>query len=219
MISMKPPHKFFDVVMDNDLEELSLFLIQKQEEILNNKIPGFNEEDLSKFDKMNGVTTQLGHCYNIFDKEYFGHDALRDLHRELRNVMHQACDYYGINYDDQKYIIHAWYNLDYKTQNIENGVSPLKNSNHFHDHMAGEGAPFFHGYYCVNAEPSSTFYKIGGIDGELFENVNKNNRAIISETGHPHGRDDWFEDKPRITIAYDIKPSAGLDIPLNWMIL
>jgi hypothetical protein len=41
-------------------------------------------------------------------------------------------------------------------------------------------------------------------DRMYFENINKNNRLVVSETGHPHGRDDWYEERPRITIAYDI---------------
>ena len=72
--------------------------------------------------------------------------------------------------------------------------------------MGGEGSPVFHGYYCINAEPSKTFYNINR-SGQIFENINKNNRAILSETGHPHGRDDWFEEKPRVTIAYDVTPN------------
>ena len=215
MIKDKPAHKFFNVIMNNDLEKLSSFLIQKRDDILNGLIPGIPEAELKKYDKFNGPATQLGSYYNIFDKEHFGCDELRDLHRELRNTLKRACEYYGIDYDSQNYIIHGWYNLDY----AGDGVSPLKNSNHFHDHMAGEGVPYFHGYYCVNAEPSSTFYKIGGIDGELFENVNVNNRAIISETGHPHGRDDWSEKSPRITIAYDIKQSNGSEIDEHWIVL
>jgi hypothetical protein len=79
------------------------------------------------------------------------------------------------------------------------------------------GAPIFHGYYCVNAEPSITYYKINGND--LFENHNKNNRAIVSETGHPHGRDDWYEDKPRITIAYDIAPKNSHVVTDLWISL
>ena len=216
MIAMKPAHKFFDVILENDLEKLTNFLMIKQEQILSGLIPGFPKDKLQQFNKFNGPTTQLGDYYNIFDKENFGDDALRDLHREIRNATKSACEYYGINYEEQKYIIHGWYNLDYKTEN-ENGVSPLKHEENFHDHMAGEGAPYFHGYYCVNAEPSSTWYKINGID--LFENINKNNRAIVSETGHPHGRDDWYDEKPRITIAYDIKPSAGEEMPEHWIIL
>lgn len=217
MISMKQPHKFFDVIMNNDLEKLSLFLTQKQQDILDGKIPGFPEEELKKYNNLNGPATQLGEYYNIFDKENFGCDELRDLHRELRNLTKEACEYYQINYDEQQYIIHGWFNLDHKTEGT--GVSPIKHSQNFHDHMAGEGAPYFHGYYCVNAEPSSTFYKIGGIDGDLFENINKNNRAIVSETGHPHGRDDWFSDNPRITVAYDIKPNFDEELPKHWIVL
>ena len=39
-----------------------------------------------------------------------------------------------------------------------------------------------------------------------IENVNKNNRLILSETGHPHGIGPWPFDKPRITLAYDVSP-------------
>jgi hypothetical protein len=215
MISMRKPHKFFDIIMQNDLEKLSLFLIQKQEEILSGIIPGIPEEELKKYDKFNGPTTQLGKYYNIFDKENFGCDELRDLHRDLRLVTRQACEYYEIDFDNSSYMIHGWYNLDYGGGK----VSPLHEEGTFHDHAEGTGAPIFHGYYCVSAEPSVTFYKIGGIDGELFENVNKNNRAIVSETGHPHGRDDWFEEFPRITVAYDIAPKDSRVITDKWIVL
>lgn len=213
---IKKPHKFFEVIMENDLNELFQFLSEKQDQILDGLIPGIPEEQRIKFNKFNGGTTQLGNYYNIFDKRYFGHDALRDLHRELRGTMKIAAEYYEINYDAESYMIHGWYNLDYKSGN-DNGISPLKNMNNFHDHMNGEGAPFFHGYYCVNAEPSSTYYKIGGPDGDPFENINKNNRAIVSETGHPHGRDDWYDEKPRITIAYDIAPKGHNTNDETWI--
>ena len=39
---------------------------------------------------------------------------------------------------------------------------------HFHDKV---GAPHFHGYYCVNAEPSITYYNI---NDNIVENHNKN---------------------------------------------
>jgi hypothetical protein len=60
----------------------------------------------------------------------------------------------------------------------------------------------FHGYYCVKAEPSVTHYKIN--NSTPFENINKNNRLILSEMGHPHAMADWEWDGPRITVAYDI---------------
>ena len=67
-----------------------------------------------------------------------------------------------------------------------------------------------HGYYCVNAEPSVTYYNIDKKD-VIFENVNINNRAILSETSHPHMKGKWSEDKPRITIAYDIVTKREVD--------
>ena len=65
---IKKEHKFFEVVMENDLVELNSFLIKKQEEILAGSIPGIPSEELLKYDKLNGVTTQLSRYYNIFDK-------------------------------------------------------------------------------------------------------------------------------------------------------
>jgi hypothetical protein len=43
-------------------------------------------------------------------------------------------------------------------------------------------------------------------DKEEVININKNNRAILSETGHSHAMADWDWEGPRITIAYDVVP-------------
>lgn len=202
MIAMnKPPHKFFDVHLDNNLEELSAYLMAKQDELLDGKIGNVPAEELSKYGKHNGPATQLGRYYNVFT---FDNESISKLKQELKKLIIDACSYYGINFDAQKYAIHGWFNVDPKSEGGH--VSPLHNDKFFHDHMGGEGAPVFHGYYCINAEPSSTFYKING--ETPFENINKNNRAIVSETGHPHGRDDWYQDSPRITLAYDIAPAV-----------
>ena len=151
--------------------------------------------------------------YNVFNLD---HPGIQELHKGLKNAVMEASEYYGFNFEEQNYIVHGWFNLDYATQGA-NVVSPLKKNDHFHDHMGGEGAPVFHGYYCVYAEPSITYYKINNTE-PIFENINKNNRLIVSETGHPHGRDDWYDEKPRITIAYDIMPKGNDDI-VNWITL
>jgi len=72
------------------------------------------------------------------------------------------------------------------------------------------GIPDFHGYYCINAEPSVTIYKLES--GELFQNINKNNRAILSETGLLHGRGYWKENSKRITLGYSIQPADSFDV-------
>ena len=208
MKNPKPEHKFFDRFLNNDLDFLFDYLVKKQKDLLSGKIGNIPEEVLSQYTEVNGPSTQLGQYYNIFN---FDSKEIENLKDALKSIIVEACEYYGLNYDQQNYHINGWFNLDFQSPEDKNdGVSPLKHDDHYHDHMGGEGAPVFHGYYCVNAEPSKTFYKINR-GTEIFENINKNNRAIISETGHPHGRDDWYEDKPRITIAYDIAPGLVQD--------
>lgn len=219
---LKKPHKFFDIMLDNDLNHLKQFLSKMEDDILDNNILRIPESDISKYGKKMGSATKIGiEYYNIFT---FVHPGIHSLYTGLRDLMKDVCKYYEIDFYKEKYLIHGWFNLDYATPNRGKfgGVNPIKNPEHFHDHMSGIGAPTFHGYYCVDAEPSSTFYLIDRDKENLFENINKNNRAIISETGHPHGRDDWFEESPRITIAYDMVPismmtnsSPGKWIPLS----
>ena len=200
MKNPKPDHKFFDRVLDNDLEDLYLYLYSKAEDLVAGKIGNIPQEVLSKFTMLNGPATQLGEYYNIFT---WDHPGIIKLKESLRDIILEASDYYGIDFEQENYHINGWFNLDFQSpEDRSDGVSPLKHAEHYHDHAGGTGAPVFHGYYCVNAEPSSTFYKINRVSD--FENINRNNRAIVSETGHPHGRDDWYEDRPRITIAYDI---------------
>lgn len=200
MKNPKPPHKFFEKFLNNDLDALFNYLYKRAEDIVSGNIESIPKDVLSKFSMENGPATQLGQYYNIFTWE---NESIQNLKDALRELVIEASEYYGIDFEEENYYISGWFNLDFMSpENREYGVSPLKDSTHYHDHAGGTGAPIFHGYYCVNAEPSSTFYKI---DRERdFENINKNNRAIISETGHPHGRDDWYEQKPRVTIAYDI---------------
>lgn len=209
--SIKPTHRFFERQLDNDLEDLYSFLDKKLDDILISNIFDIPAEELSKFNRINGAPTQLGQYYNIFT---FDHPGIKSLHQAISSMMNEAKEYYGLN-EDIKFYLSGWFNLDYKTENVNYGVSPIRDPKFFHDHMNGEGSPVFHGYYCVNAEPSITYYDIDK-SGNIFENINKNNRAILSETGHPHGRDDWFEDKPRVTIAYDVTPYSfgGLWIEL-----
>jgi hypothetical protein len=200
LISPKPPHKFFDRFLDNDLDDMYSYLYLKAQDLVAGKIGNVPQEILSKFNIYNGAPTQLGDYYNIFTWDHPGIKKLKDA---LADTIQEACEYYGIDYAKENYFINGWFNLDFKTEGEGAGVSPLKHPEHYHDHAGGTGIPVFHGYYCVNAEPSSTFYKIKDTD-TVFENINKNNRLVVSETGHPHGRDDWFDDRYRITIAYDI---------------
>lgn len=192
----KPKHKFFERNLNNNLEELTNFLSQKMLELSEGNIPNITKEQYDIV-KDNAASTRLGPHYNIFQ---FHNKEIHNVYSAVSEMIKEACDYYGIDFKENNYMIQGWFNFDkYKKP------EPLPDS-YLHDHMNGKGAPDFHGYYCVNAEPSNTYYKIGGIDGERFTNLNKNNRAILSETGHPHGIQSWDRDDFRITIAYDVVP-------------
>lgn len=202
-IKLKPPHKFFERYLDNDLEDLYNYLENKLDEMLSGNL-GIPDDILSRYTKYTGAATQLGQNYNVF---LFDHPGILALQEGLRSAIAEAVDYYDLS-KDLKFKLRGWFNFDQKADS-SGSVNPTKDSVFFHDHMGGEGAPVFHGYYCVHAEPSITFYDIDR-KGNIFENINKNNRLILSETGHPHGRDDWHDDKPRITVAYDISPNQHM---------
>lgn len=207
MISMsKPNHKFFERTLDNDLDDLKAYLIELNDKILNGNVPNIDYQTAQSARAIH----DLGNKYNIFQ---FHNESIYNLYYALREMVLEACDYYNINFKDQKYMVQGWFNMN-AIKNPE-----LEKNTHYHDHLGGTGIPNFHGYYCVDAEPSSTYYKIGGHDGITFENINKNNKAIISETGHPHGIGPWEYEKPRITIAYDVSPLKvmGGDLEQHWV--
>lgn len=183
------PHKFFERFLDNDLEDLTEFLQFQYKRIENGELIKGPKNIITPWDSSKSETTIQHDRYNVFQ---FYHPAIHKLISAIRSMTIEACEYYGYNFEKEQFMAQGWFNINY----IKKGKLD------WHDH-SGQGAPFFHGYYCVNAEPSSTHYRV--FDKEV-ENINKNNRAILSETGHPHAMADWDWDGPRITIAYDVAP-------------
>jgi hypothetical protein len=156
-----------------------------------------DNKEKSIWDSSGSVTTSKWNKYNVFQ---FYHPAIHKLFRSVRSMTKEACEYYGIDFNKEEFWVQGWFNINY------NHIGKLD----WHEH-GGSGAPWFHGYYAVKAEPSITHYKV--FDKEI-ENHNKNNRAILSETGHPHAMGDWDWEGPRITIAYDVIPFRG--VMHNW---
>lgn len=212
MIAMKPPHKFFERHLNNNLDSLSSFLINIEEQMRNGQFADITQEDMEKANKTGCFATALAHRYNVFQ---FYHSGIHNLYNAVREMTIEACDYYGIDFKAQRYYIQGWFNLDgYETwtEGQEKYLTDL------HDHGDGSGIPYFHGYYCVNAEPSITHYQINR--ETMFDNHNVNNRAILSEIGHPHRKGEWPRKDKRITIAYDMVTLESLDmdnINQHWM--
>ena len=192
------PHKFFERHLNNDLNDLAQFLLLQKERFDNNQmVVGNKIYDGIPWEESGSTTTSNWYRYNVFQMY---HPSIYNLVRAVKSMTEEACEYYGIDYDSQDFWTQSWFNVNYTK----------KGRLDWHEH-GGNGAPSFHGYYCVKAEPSITHYvtQNGSVD-----NINKDNRAILSETGHPHAMADWDWEGPRITIAYDVTP--GRLITKEW---
>jgi hypothetical protein len=196
---MTKPHKFFERYLDNDLTELTKELTTRYELIQQAKVAGVTELKPNEAWMSSGsVSTMKWREYNVFQ---FHIEGIRNLYSAISETMKEACEYYDLDFYAEKYMIQGWFNINTAKGGKLN----------WHDHSApGNFAPLFHGYYCVNAEPSETHYKLFNNANQTVVNVNKNNRMIISEMGHPHAMGDWQWDGPRITVAYDIMPFAHI---------
>lgn len=184
------PHGFFEKILDNDLADLSEFLHDRYAKIIDGQIVKGKLRTEGAFEESNSISTMNYFQYNVFQ---FHHPALHNLAKAVREMVIGACNHYSLDFYKEQFMLQGWFNINHTK----------KGKLDWHDH-GGAGAPFFHGYYCVSAEPSITHYRI--FDKYEFDNVNKNNRAVLSETGHPHAMADWDWEGPRITVAYDVIP-------------
>lgn len=188
------PHRFFEYFLDNDLGQLERELQSRYKMIEHAEIEGVtpvSDQDIWK--ESNSVSTMKWRQYNVFQ---FHIPGIRKLYDAVSAMVHEACEYYNIDFEAQQFMMQGWFNINY----AKNGKL------NWHEHGPG-GAPNFHGYYAVRAEPSETHYITFN---ERKVNVNKNNRAVLSEMGHPHAMGDWDWDGPRITVAYDVMPLSEI---------
>tara|TARA_B110000285_G_C14983581_1_gene542667 strand:- start:342 stop:986 length:645 start_codon:yes stop_codon:yes gene_type:complete len=190
----KKEHRFFEKMLTIELSGLTKFLLQKYEEIEKCEMLGITplyskENDPELFTESKSISTIKWREYNIFA---LYHEGLYELYLNIRELVLKACTYYNIDFKNEKFYIQGWFNV------VEANIGKLD----WHGH--GYPGIGFHGYYCVNAEPSITYYNIFG--KKKFDNININNRLIISEIGHEHKMGDWSWKDKRITVAFDILP-------------
>lgn len=188
------PHKFFETFLDNNLDTLANALEDRYRKIKQVEVLGVTPlTDNELWKTSNSVSTMKWREYNVFQ---FHIPELHNLFKAVRDLTIEACEYYNINFEKQQYMVQGWFNINHAK----------KGKLDWHDH-GPIGAPNFHGYYCVSAEPSITYYRVFDKD---VENHNKNNRVILSEMGHPHAMGDWDWEGSRITVAYDVIPLKDL---------
>jgi hypothetical protein len=188
------PQKFFERFLDNDLEYMTKQLKHEYERIANLEMYGVQPHDDGKdiFTYSKSLSTHKSREYNAFQMYY---PFMHDLFSAVVDMTREACEYYEIDYNSEQWMAQAWFNIN---SNEKGGKLE------WHDHLDPEmKVPAFHGYYSVNAEPSSTHYMI---DDQVKINENKNNRAILSMVGYQHAQAPWEWPGERITIAYDVIP-------------
>jgi len=184
--------KIYEKQLSINNDSFSKFL-DSQYKIFKEKhfIKGLYSEDHKKQGIVYDPGAYMEH-YNVFD--IYSKD-LYDILKSIKELLSIACLEYNIDIEKQNYMIHGWFNyFPIKMYNERNYEELF-----WHDH--GHRPNAFHGYYAVNAEPSITHYKI---NGEKIDRENKNGRLILAKTGIPHAVGKWNEDKPRITVAYNI---------------
>jgi len=144
-------------------------------------------------------TTKLFNHYNFLMY------PLPEMGRLYKNICHYFRE---ISKSEEECFIQCWLNIFNKGDYID-----------WHGHWRPE-FDSWHGFYCVNAEPSVTSYKVPGIDSQI-DVINKNDQLVISPSGGDlHRTWDWDYENPRVTIAFDIVPGKNIipeDYENHWI--
>ena len=149
----------------------------------------------------NNSSTYYGKSTSLFTKYYAYYNYLMmpclgmtKLFNNIRDTFIDCNNHaYNNNPPDTDYYIQCWLNYYNKGEFID-----------WHSHLTKE-ARSWHGFYCVDVEPNSSTYYRHGID--KFEIKSKNNLLVIGKScDDEHRSSEWTEERPRITVAFDIVP-------------
>jgi hypothetical protein len=152
------------------------------------------ENDSTYFGK-GSPTTRMYKWYNFFEEP-----EAQELFKELQIFFKETFK------PTQKYVIQSWVNIHKKGEFLG-----------WHGHWPRE-AMSYHGYFCVDAEPSFTSYKIPGHTEDVAV-PNKDGVLLVSPSqGDKHCVSEWKEDRDRITIAFDIVPWIKVPVDNTHMI-
>lgn len=160
----------------------------KMYDFINNE---FN--DASKnYSGQNNLTDQLFLKYNFF---MYPFPEFYELYFEIQRMFY---DKLSNNDQGETYYIQSWLNFYWDGDFID-----------WHKHWPAY-TNSWHGYYCVNVEPSKTSYKLEG-SGKIIDVENENNLLVLSESLEDQHRTwPWEFEQPRITIAFDILSASNI---------
>jgi len=186
---------FNDFLFDLELcETLKHSCIELGREIEHRYMPFIETWSYDYMQFANGSnSTKLYETYNVFLCHMPGF-------REVFQLILQKFKEKQHNYYD--YAVAGWVNI-YKKDTY------LDWHKHGSDPVAHDGR--WHGYVCVNAEPSQTLY--ADDNKKLIKNIeNRNGYITLSPAGLMHRVTPWTQiNEPRITIAFDFIPANQID--------
>jgi len=132
------------------------------------------------------ISTDLYDKYNFL---MYPSGEVHKLYTEIKTAFDSLKDD-----PNKKYYIQCWLNYYNKGDFID-----------WHSHWEKEKETW-HGFYCLDCEPSFTSYKLPYIK-DLINIYSEDNLMVISKSnGDEHRTWPWEYDKPRLTIAFDIVP-------------
>ena len=139
------------------------------------------------------------HTYNPFA---FGLRPFGDIYYTLNEFFYSNPQVREANED---YYIHGWFNVYTKKDNNK-GYDHIP----WHKHIEEMHPHIYHGFYCANVEPSTTSYRVGPEqpESEWVVHQDYDDMLIYSASGFEHTSSPWMENKPRVTIAFDIIPES-----------
>lgn len=132
------------------------------------------------------ISTDLYERYNYL---MYPSDEIHKLYTEIKTAFDSLKDD-----PNKKYYIQCWLNYYNKGDFID-----------WHCHWEKEKETW-HGFYCLDCEPSFTSYKLPNIKDPINIYSEDNLMVISKSNGDEHRTWPWEYDKPRLTIAFDIVP-------------
>lgn len=166
----------------NSLDNQKIYETSLQLELFLKKSFNYSEVEPKKI-----WTTEIFSMYNIFT---YPDEELLKLYQLLVKTIKPYLD------KNIEYMIQAWLNVYQKDEFIP-----------WHGHWP-PNTGVWHGYYCVNVSESITSYKL---DNKVYQVYNNDGLIVIGRSGRDnHQSSPWTQDKPRVTIAYDIIPVQSI---------
>ena len=144
--------------------------------------------------------TQDFYTYNPFT---FGLRPFADIYWTLNRMFYSNPQ---VREAEESYYIHGWFNVYTKKDDENRGYDHIP----WHKHLEIYHPHIYHGFYCANVQPSQTWYREGpeSPEEEWVKHVDYDDMIIYSPSSFEHSSTPWLEDKPRVTIAFDIIPES-----------